>query len=120
MTNQLADLKSRLARVRDLEAAANVLEWDQETYMPPAGAANRAEQASAIASIVHEKRTNPRIGELLAACERTQLASEAPDSSGVFTSTLIEVLRKSGGDLTYADLFVRCRAAADPRAQVVV
>ena len=54
---------------------------------------------------------------LLAACERTQLASEAPDSSGVFTSTLIEVLRKSGGDLTYADLFVRCRAAVRTRAE---
>jgi hypothetical protein len=52
---------------------------------------------------------------LLAACERGQLAQEA-DGSGVFTSTLIEVLNKSGGDLTYADLFVRCRAAVRSRA----
>ena len=53
---------------------------------------------------------------LLAACERTQLAQESADRSGVFTSTLIEVLKKSGGDLTYADLFVRCRAAVKSRA----
>jgi Caspase domain len=53
---------------------------------------------------------------LLAACERTQLAQETDDASGVFTSTLIEVLGKSGGDLTYADLFVRCRAAVRSRA----
>jgi hypothetical protein len=53
---------------------------------------------------------------LLAACERTQLAQESPDNSGVFTSTLIEVLNKSGGDLTYADLFMRCRAAVHSRA----
>jgi hypothetical protein len=53
---------------------------------------------------------------LLAACERTQLAQESPDNSGVFTSTLIEVLDKSGSDLTYADLFVRCRAAVRRRA----
>ena len=53
---------------------------------------------------------------LLAACERTQLAQEAPDNSGVFTSTLVEVLGKSGSDLTYADLFVRCRAAVRTRA----
>lgn len=58
--------------------------------------------------------TSPHI--LLAACERTQLAQESPDNSGVFTSTLIEVLDKSGGDLTYADLFVRCRAAVRRRA----
>jgi pimeloyl-ACP methyl ester carboxylesterase len=53
---------------------------------------------------------------LLAACERTQLAQEAPDRSGVFTSTLVEVLGKSGSDLTYSDLFVRCRAAVRSRA----
>lgn len=54
---------------------------------------------------------------LLAACERTELAQESPDRSGVFTSTLIEVLEKSGGDLTYSDLFVRCRAAVRSRAE---
>jgi pimeloyl-ACP methyl ester carboxylesterase len=53
---------------------------------------------------------------LLAACERTQLAQESADQSGVFTSTLVEVLDKSGGDLTYSDLFVRCRAAVRSRA----
>jgi Caspase domain/Lecithin:cholesterol acyltransferase len=53
---------------------------------------------------------------LLAACERTQLAQESTDRSGVFTSTLVEVLDKSGGDLTYSDLFVRCRAAVRSRA----
>lgn len=53
---------------------------------------------------------------LLAACERTQLAQETDDASGVFTSTLIEVLGKSSGGLTYADLFVRCRAAVRSRA----
>ncbi len=53
---------------------------------------------------------------LLAACERTQLAQESADNSGVFTSTLVEVLSQSGGDLTYSDLFVRCRAAVRTRA----
>ena len=56
---------------------------------------------------------------LLAACERSQEAQEsldANDHSGVFTSTLCEVLDKSRGDLSYADLFVRCRAAVRNRA----
>jgi pimeloyl-ACP methyl ester carboxylesterase len=53
---------------------------------------------------------------LLAACERLQLAQETRDHSGVFTSTLVEVLNKSAGDLTYSDLFVRCRAAVRTRA----
>ncbi len=52
---------------------------------------------------------------LLAACERGQLAQEAT-GHGVFTSTLVDVLEKSGGALSYADLFVRCRAAVRSRA----
>lgn len=52
-----------------LNAVAALVGWDQETYMPPAAAAGRAEQASLLAGIVHVKRTSPRVGELLAACE---------------------------------------------------
>ncbi len=46
---------------------------------------------------------------LLAACERTQKALESRDHSGLFTSTMLKVL-ESGSDISYADLFVRCRA----------
>lgn len=52
---------------------------------------------------------------LLAACERGQLAQETP-KHGLFTSTLVDVLDKSGGELSYADLFARCRAAVRSRA----
>ena len=52
---------------------------------------------------------------LLAACERGQLAQETP-GHGLFTSTLVDVLEKSDGELSYADLFVRCRAAVRSRA----
>jgi pimeloyl-ACP methyl ester carboxylesterase len=53
---------------------------------------------------------------LLAACERRQKAMEAPDCSGVFTSTLVEVLDKTKGDISYADLFKSCRVAVRKRA----
>ena len=52
---------------------------------------------------------------LLAACERGQLAQESA-GHGIFTATLFDVLEKSGGVLSYADLFVRCRAAVRSRA----
>ena len=55
---------------------------------------------------------------LLAACDRGQLANESPATQGgIFTTTLLEVLEQSGGNLSYADLFVRCRAAVRKRAQ---
>ena len=53
---------------------------------------------------------------LLAACQRIQKAWEGKDHSGVFTSTLLDVLKRSRSDLAYADLFVRCRAAVRERA----
>jgi Caspase domain len=59
---------------------------------------------------------------LLAACERGQLAQEqlsgpGAEPGGIFTSTLLEVLKASGGELSYADLFVRCRAVVRKRAR---
>ncbi|HEX8275165.1 MAG TPA: carboxypeptidase M32 [Longimicrobiaceae bacterium] len=64
-----AELNTLLREVAVLASAAATLGWDQETYMPPAGAALRAEQLSALSALVHERRTSPRLAELLAACE---------------------------------------------------
>jgi len=46
---------------------------------------------------------------LLAACDRVERAWES-NGHGQFTQSLISVLAKSGGQLTYADLFVQVRA----------
>jgi carboxypeptidase Taq len=51
-----------------LSSTSAALNWDQETYMPAAGAAYRAEQLSLLAGMVHERVTDPRVGELLAVC----------------------------------------------------
>ncbi len=55
---------------------------------------------------------------LLAACERTQKALEDPrQRSGVFMSTLLEVLDKTGSNISYAELFMRCRAVVRKRTE---
>lgn len=46
---------------------------------------------------------------LMAACDRTEKAMERADRSGVFTSTLLDSLTSTGTDVSYTDLFVRCR-----------
>ena len=49
---------------------------------------------------------------LIAACTRDQKAKEYGDTpKGYFTTAFYDVLRKSGADVSYADLFVRSRAA---------
>ena len=59
------DLLRRLGAVDDLERVLALLSWDQETKMPPSGAAGRAEQRATVARLAHEQATDPGLGELL-------------------------------------------------------
>ena len=59
------DLRTRLAEVADLWKAAAILKWDQQTMMPPRGAAVRAEQLATIGRIAHDRFTDPEVGRLL-------------------------------------------------------
>lgn len=61
----LTDLLNLLGEVNDLRAAADVLNWDQTTYMPPGGAAARGRQLATLQRLAHEKFTDVAIGRLL-------------------------------------------------------
>jgi carboxypeptidase Taq len=80
---KLRQLRERLARVQDLETAAAVLSWDQETYMPAGGAAARAEQIATLEKLAHEFFTADEIGNLLQslAPHARQLEYESDDAS---------------------------------------
>lgn len=59
-------------RTRELDAlsgATAVLEWDQQTHMPPKGAGARGEQTSYLQKFYHEKFTDPAFGALLTELE---------------------------------------------------
>lgn len=62
---KLLELKTRLAEINDIEAAASLLYWDQATYMPPGGAVARGRQLATLQQISHSKFTDPEIGQLL-------------------------------------------------------
>jgi carboxypeptidase Taq len=65
MNSKLQDLKTLLLEANDLASAANVLVWDQTTYMPPGGGPARARQLATLERLAHEKFTSPAIGKLL-------------------------------------------------------
>ncbi len=65
MESKFLELKAQLARVNDLQNAAALLAWDQETYMPPGGADARARQLATLFSFAHELFTDERVGHLL-------------------------------------------------------
>jgi carboxypeptidase Taq len=62
---KLQELKTRLGEIADFNAAANVLEWDQMTYMPPGGTAARAEQLATLRKTAHTLFVSDEIGRLL-------------------------------------------------------
>jgi carboxypeptidase Taq len=63
---ELCKLGHEAATLGSVSALVN---WDQETYMPPGGAEARAEQSSLLAGLLHERATSPKLGELIGECE---------------------------------------------------
>ncbi len=65
MEDKLQELKTRMATLIDLLMAANVLDWDQETYMPPGGAQARGDQVATLQELAHRFITDEAVGKLL-------------------------------------------------------
>jgi carboxypeptidase Taq len=77
-------LLAHLAETHTLRSAAALLQWDQETMMPPRGAALRAEQLALLSSLVHRRQTDPRVAEWLDAAESdTELAPDGAAAANV-------------------------------------
>ncbi|MFU8814300.1 MAG: carboxypeptidase M32 [Pseudomonadales bacterium] len=60
-----------------LSQIAGRLDWDQQTMMPPGAAEQRSEEQAAIESVLHARRTDPRIGEWLASATAADAVAEA-------------------------------------------
>src|SRR6056297_1274900 len=81
----MAAFDDLMAFTRDTEALAQVagrLSWDQETVMPRGAGAQRAEEMGAMESVLHARRTDPRIADWLA-------QAQAPDAAGAAQLRLI-------------------------------
>ena len=70
MSEKLAQLKTLLAEVADLNATQALLSWDQQTYMPQGGGEARGNQLATLSKISHNKFTSDEIGKLLGDLEK--------------------------------------------------
>ena len=91
-----AELVRRAKEVSLLQSCAAVLGWDQQTYMPKAAVPLRGDQLALLASLAHEKATDPRIGELLAAVQ--DALPRLPPGLGHPADQRHDVLRQLGED----------------------
>ncbi|MDX6470968.1 MAG: carboxypeptidase Taq [Gaiellaceae bacterium] len=90
MGDRFDELRRRLGEIHDLEKAAGLLSWDEETKMPPAGAEARAEQRATLNRIAHDLQVDGALGELLA-----ELAStEQEHGHDSFEASLVRCARR--------------------------
>ena len=67
-------LLDHLKQTAALAQVAGLLSWDQEAMMPERGAAQRSEQAGAMASVLHARNADPQVAEWLAGIDRETLS----------------------------------------------
>jgi carboxypeptidase Taq len=79
------DLIRRSKELGLLNSCAAVLAWDQQTYMPTNGGGLRGNQMALLATLAHQKATDPKIGELLATIEGSSLIADtdSPEAANV-------------------------------------
>jgi carboxypeptidase Taq len=73
------ELIQRIREEGTLASIEALLEWDEETQMPAGAVEGRSEQLAMVAGLLHERGTDPRIGELLGQLEGSPLLAD-PDS----------------------------------------
>ena len=57
--------KTKMQKIADVKYASAVLQWDQETYLPPKGNDFRGQQIATLSEIAHQLFTDKTMGELL-------------------------------------------------------
>ena len=66
-----------------LGSVKRVLAWDQRTYIPPKGHEHRANQLALLARLIHERETDPQVGEHLARAEGSSLVDDPTSTEAV-------------------------------------
>ena len=65
MSDYTTPLRTRLAELADLAHAARLMQWDQQTMMPPQGGAARADALATLERISHEMFVSDDTGLLI-------------------------------------------------------
>ncbi|HKD37765.1 MAG TPA: carboxypeptidase M32 [Pirellulales bacterium] len=74
-----------------LTSVESLLSWDERTMLPDAAGPYRAEQMTLLAGMVHERRTDPRVGDWLGQLLGNSLARDPHSTTG---ATIRELKRQ--------------------------
>ena len=66
MNRHYQHLVNKLEEITHLNGVMSTIGWDQEVMLPAGAAEARAMQISALAGVIHERMTDPQLGDCLA------------------------------------------------------
>ncbi len=83
MSDPFEQLREHMAALADLKNVAQLLDWDQQTMMPPRGAVARAETVATVQRISHEMFVSDETGRLIdaAATHLNGVSHDSDDAS---------------------------------------
>jgi carboxypeptidase Taq len=113
MEETFAQLKKILAEVADLEHAAALLDWDQQTYMPPGGIEARGNQLGTLRGLAHQKFISEDVGQRLEDLEPLlEELEEDSDQARLLRVTKREYDKQTRVPSEFVSEFSRVTAAA--------
>ena len=71
------DYHAAMRKIADVRYASAVLQWDQETYLPPSGAHFRGQQLATLSEVAHNLFTEEKLGKLLNELNAQDLSPKA-------------------------------------------
>ena len=74
-------LKELYGTILDLQAALALLEFDQQTIMPPGAEEGRAEQMATLSGIIHRELTSAKLRKALEKCEKNNAPSDSVEAA---------------------------------------
>ncbi|MEO8225714.1 MAG: carboxypeptidase M32, partial [Gammaproteobacteria bacterium] len=69
-------LTDKIRELRDLDAVVSLMDWDEETYLPPGGHERRGQQMGTVETIAHDLLVDDALGDLIE--EVTELTRDDP------------------------------------------
>lgn len=76
-------LQKRAREIALLNSAAELLAWDEETYLPPKAIAHRAEQMAYLSGRAHRLFTSTQVGDWISECEQHGFSADSVEAANI-------------------------------------
>ncbi len=86
MDKEFGPYRKLLKRAREIAlfaGAAELLNWDEETYMPPKALSFRADELACVSGHTHRLFTAKTTGQWIAQCEQHGFAADSPEAANI-------------------------------------